>query len=171
MSAFTALADALGELADAIRPLSALAFTAREFSSSGSIGAHVRHCLDHAWALERGIAIGQICYDHRERDTVVERDVQLAVSRLRRASVRLGGITDALLDRPLTLVAQIHADGRTVRVETTAGRELAFVISHTVHHSALIAVLLEHADEAVPMRLGLAPTTPTGVGASPACAL
>jgi uncharacterized damage-inducible protein DinB len=58
------------------------------------------------------------------------------------------------------LVAQIHADGRSIRVPTTAGRELAFVISHTIHHSALIAVLLEHADWDVPPGLGLAPTTP-----------
>jgi uncharacterized damage-inducible protein DinB len=171
VSAFTGLADALDGLAEAIRPLSASTFTSREFSSSGSIGAHVRHCLDHAWALERGIALGQICYDHRERDTVVERDVRLAASRLRRASVRLGGICDALLDRPLTLVAQIDADGRTVRVGTTAGRELAFVISHTIHHSALVAVLLEHAEEAVPRRFGLAPTTPSNGGVSAACAL
>jgi uncharacterized damage-inducible protein DinB len=78
--------------------------------------------------------------------------------------VRLGAISDALLDRPLTLVAQTHADGRSVRVRTTAGRELAFVISHTIHHSALIAVLLERADEAVPVGLGLAPTTPMSVG-------
>ena len=164
MSAFTALADALGDLADAIRPLSAASFTTRDFSSSGSIGAHVRHCLDHAWALERGIAIGEICYDRRERDTVVERDPELAVSRLRRARVRLGGISDELLDRPLTLVAQTHADGRSIRVRTTAGRELAFVISHTIHHSAVIAILLEQADEIVPLRFGLAPTTPNSVG-------
>ena len=164
MTAFAALADALGDLADAIRSLSPASFTSRNFSSSGSIGAHIRHCLDHAWALERGIATGEICYDHRVRDTVVERDPQLAVSRLRRARARLGGISDALLDRPLTLVAQTHPDGRSVRVRTTAGRELAFVISHTIHHSALIAILLEQADEAVPWRFGLAPTTPNSVG-------
>jgi uncharacterized damage-inducible protein DinB len=163
MSAFAAVADILEDLADAMRPLSATSFTSRDFSSSGSIGAHVRHCLDHAWALERGIATGEICYDHRERDTAVERNRELAVARLRRAGVRLGGISDALLDRPLTLVAQTHADGRSVRVRTTAGRELAFVISHTIHHSALVAILLEHADEAVPLRLGLAPTTPDNV--------
>ena len=171
MSAFAALADALGELADAIRPLPADAFATRRFASSGSIGAHVRHCLDHAWALERGIAIGEICYDHRERDTVVERHKDLAVSRLTRASARLGGVSDGLLDKPLTLLAQTHADGRTVRVATTAGRELAFVISHTIHHCALIAVLLEHAEQAVPDRFGIAPTTPTRIAATPSEAI
>jgi uncharacterized damage-inducible protein DinB len=91
MTAFRALADTLSQLADAIRPLSVDEYTSRELRSSGSIGAHVRHCLDHAWALERGIATGEISYDHRERDTVVEREPQLALSRLQRATVRLGG--------------------------------------------------------------------------------
>jgi uncharacterized damage-inducible protein DinB len=170
MTAFAALADALRDLANVIRPLSPAAFTRREFSSCGTVGAHVRHCLDHAWALERGIAIGEVCYDRRERDTLVERDKDLALSRLTRASVRLGGISDRLLDRPLTLVTQTHADGRAIRVATTAGRELAFVISHTIHHCALVAVLLEHAQFEVPARFGLAPATPTRHRAEALCA-
>jgi len=160
MTAFAALGGALRQLAEAISPLTETEFAARAFFSSGSIGAHVRHCLDHAWALERGIAIGEICYDHRERNTVVERDPVLAVSRLRRATVRLGGMGDYLLDRPLTLIAQLDEEGRAVRVGTTVGRELAFVVSHTVHHGALVAVLLEHAHHAAPRRFGLAATTP-----------
>jgi uncharacterized damage-inducible protein DinB len=160
MSAFAALADVLRQLEEAVGPLTDEEFTCRAFGSSGSIGAHVRHCLDHAWALERGIAIGQVCYDHRERDTVLERERSLARSRLRRAAARLGGIDDALLVRPLTLVVQTRPDGPSMRVATTVGRELAFVVSHTVHHSALVAVLLEHARRNVPERFGLAATTP-----------
>lgn len=160
MTAFAALADCLRELAGAIRPLTAEAFTSRPLASSGSIGGHVRHCLDHVWALERGIATGEICYDHRERDTAVEHNLQLALSRLTRAISRMGGLGDYLLDRPLRIVAQLHADGRAVHAGTTVGRELAFVISHTIHHCALIAVLLEHGEHDMPARFGLAPTTP-----------
>jgi len=120
----------------------------------------VRHCLDHVWALERGIATGELSYDYRQRNTVVENEPALAISRLRRAQVRLGGVDDSLLDRPLALTSQIHDDGRAVRATTTVGRELAFVISHTVHHSALVAVLLEQRGRALPARFGLAPTTP-----------
>jgi uncharacterized damage-inducible protein DinB len=160
MTAFSALGDALRSLADAVRPLDAAEFTAREFSASGSIGAHVRHCIDHVLALERGIATGTLCYDERERDTVVERNPELAGSRLRRAIARVSGFGDYLLDRPLALTIRVDVEGRTLRVPTTVGRELAFVISHTVHHSALVAVLLEAAGRRVPDRLGLAPATP-----------
>ena len=40
---------------------------------------------------------------------------------------------------------------------STLGRELAYVNSHTIHHQALIAVLLELAGVPVPDHLGLAP--------------
>ena len=165
MTAFRALADTLDRLGDAIRPLTVDEYTFRELRSSGSIGAHVRHCLDHVCALEGGIVAGEVCYDHRERDTIVEREPDLGASRLRRASFRVRHIDGGLVERPLMLVAQLSAGGPVVRVPTTVGRELAFVVSHTIHHSALIAVLLERANRDVPARFGLAPTTP-----EPACA-
>jgi hypothetical protein len=160
MTPFHALADTLDRLGDAIRPLTVDEYVSRELRSSGSIGAHVRHCLDHVCALEGGIVAGEICYDHRERDTIVERDPYLGASRLRRASFRVRQIDRGLLERSLTLIAQLSAGGPVVRVPTTVGRELAFVVSHTIHHSALVAVLLERAERHVPARFGLAPTTP-----------
>ena len=167
MSAFQALASTLRELADVIRPLSRAEYGRREMTVSGSIGGHVRHCLDHVCALERGMATGELCYDHRTRDTVVERNPELAVARLRRAISRIGGLGDNLLERRLTQVAQIDDAGQTVRVATSVGRELAFVISHTIHHSAIVALLLEHAGHVPPTRFGVAPTTP-GAGSEPA---
>jgi uncharacterized damage-inducible protein DinB len=160
MPAFEALASTLRELRNVIRPLTRAQYTRREVNASGSIGAHVRHCLDHVCALECGIATGEISYDHRTRNTVVEHDPEFAAARLRRAISRLGGVADYLLDRPLTLVAQIDQTGQRVRVATSVGRELTFVISHTIHHSAMIAVLLEQAGQDLPARFGVAPTTP-----------
>lgn len=160
MSAFRALGDVLGQLADAIAAIDLDDYTARAYQSSGSVGAHVRHCLDHVAALESALVSGELCYDHRQRNTAVEQDPRLGVSRLRRARMRLNGYAADLVERPLTLVAQVSADGTSVRVPTTVGREVAFVISHTIHHSALVAVLLEQAERDVPSRLGLAPTTP-----------
>jgi len=50
--------------------------------------------------------------------------------------------------------------GEVVTGWSTLGRELAFVNSHTIHHQALIAVLLELSGVQVPDHLGLAPSTP-----------
>ena len=164
MAAFQALASTLRQLADVIRPLTRAEYVRREFNASGSIGGHVRHCLDHVCALECGIATGELSYDHRTRNTVIEHNPEFAVARLRRTISRIGGIADDLLDRPLMLVAQIDEDGHTVSVPTSIGRELAYAVSHTIHHSAIVAVLLEHAGHRFPGRFGMAPTTP---GAAP----
>lgn len=160
MNAFQVLATALDELAGAVRPLTERQFTRRERATSGSIGAHVRHCLDHVEALERAVVRGVCCYDDRVRGTAAEDDPAMARARIAACRMRLSVLDEALLPRPLSLSARISAAGVTVQAPTTVAREVAFVISHTVHHAALIAVLLEDLGLDRPDRFGLAPTTP-----------
>jgi uncharacterized damage-inducible protein DinB len=57
--------------------------------------------------------------------------------------------------------SQIDAGGQSVWAGSTVARELAFVISHTVHHSAAIALLATRMGPCrLPARFGLAPSTP-----------
>ena len=100
------------------------------------------------------------CYDDRVRGTAVEDDPAMACARIAACRMRLSALDQVLLPRPLSLSARISADGVIVQAPTTVAREVAFVISHTVHHAALIAVLLEDLGCDRPDRLGLAPTTP-----------
>lgn len=160
MTAFDVLAGALDDLGQAIRPLTAGQFTRRDWRSSGSIGGHVRHCLDHVDALLRATASGVCCYDERVRGGAVEHDPALAGARLAACRMRLSGLDPVLLQRPVALSARISRDGLELRTATSVAREVAFVLSHTVHHAALIAVLLEHQGEHLPAHFGLAPTTP-----------
>lgn len=161
MTAFDVLAASLDDLARAIRPLTSSEFTRRDRSSSGSIGSHVRHCLDHVEALERALVRGVCCYDERVRGTAMEDDPAIACARLKACQLRLTHLDPELLLTPLALSARITADGVAVRALTTVGREVTFLISHTIHHAALIAVLLEDRGHERPARFGLAPTTPT----------
>ena len=46
-----------------------------------------------------------------------------------------------------------------VDVPTSPGRELAFVLSHTVHHNALIRVMVKLLGADVPADFGYAPST------------
>jgi hypothetical protein len=62
-------------------------------------------------------------------------------------------------DEPV-LVSAMLTGGETVTGWSTLGRELAFVASHTIHHQALIAMLLGVQDVDAPDRLGYAPSTP-----------
>ena len=64
------------------------------------------------------------------------------------------------MDEPVCVASMLTTAGDSVTGWSTLGRELAFVNSHTVHHEAMIAVLLSLAARDVPDRLGLAPTTP-----------
>lgn len=160
MTAFDLLARALDDLAQVIRPLPAEQFARRDWRSSGSVGGHVRHCLDHVDALLRAIGSGVCCYDDRVRGEAVERDPALACARLAACRMRLTRLDPALLQRPLALSARISREGVELHTASSVAREIVFVLSHTVHHAALVAVLLEAQGESLPAHFGLAPTTP-----------
>jgi hypothetical protein len=166
--AFTALSAALDEMAAVAARL-----TPSEFADSGvpgvsgSIGGHVRHCLDHVRALERGLGSGLIDYDVRSRQSWVERDREHAVLALTAAARRLERIPDGALPRPAVVRTTIDVRGRVVLVPSSVGRELAFVLSHTIHHAASMALLAHRqGGRQLPDRFGLAPTTPTLAGAA-----
>ena len=154
-----ALAECLHQLASLIEATTDADYTWRHPSgASGSVGAHVRHCLDHVHAIfER---TGQhMTYDNRRRATRAEQDRAFAVEQLHQA-VRMLSRPDVSLDQHLTLDVQLDRDGTLVSVASSFGRELAFVLQHTIHHKALIAVLLADRGAAVPATFGLAPSTP-----------
>jgi uncharacterized damage-inducible protein DinB len=160
VTAFDVLGAALDDLAAAIRPIPVRAYAQRAWHSSGSIGGHVRHCLDHVDALLRALTTGACNYDERVRGTAVEDDPALACARLAACRMRLRALPAALLGQPLALSVRLTRDGLSVQSPTTVAREVAFVLSHTVHHAALVAVLLEDQGLSRPAHLGLAPSTP-----------
>lgn len=163
MTAFDVLGASLDELAAAIRPISTRAYAQRAWQASGSIGGHVRHCLDHVDALLRALTTGVCNYDERVRGTAVEDDPALACARLAACRMRLLALPASLLAQPLALSVRLTRDGLSAQSPTTVGREVAFVLSHTVHHAALVAVLLEDQGLARPAYFGLAPSTPATV--------
>jgi uncharacterized damage-inducible protein DinB len=134
-------------------------YQARPFGAlSGSIGGHVRHCLDHVAALAAA-PDGALDYDRRERGTAVETDRAAALEALRRHERRLLALPAGAEMRPLRLTAIVSPGRPPVEAGTTLGRELAFVLSHTVHHNALVAVLAAALGVTPPQRFGYAPAT------------
>jgi hypothetical protein len=127
---------------------------------SGSIGEHVRHCLDHISALVAAVPARPLSYDRRERGTAVERDPAEALRLVMRLKSAVERSSDRRLDEPIAVASMLTPAGESVTGWSTFGRELAFVNSHTIHHEAMIAVLLSMAGLEVPDRLGLAPATP-----------
>lgn len=124
-----------------------------------SIGGHLRHNLDHVDAFLASVGRGAIDYDQRARGTEIEGNRQAALAAMRRqaedllAFARVGG------DEPLRLRTLVSATAAPVEVETSLGRELAFILSHTIHHNALIAVMAKLLGVPLPERFGYAPST------------
>ena len=126
---------------------------------SSSIGGHVRHNLDHIDALLSGLESGLIDYDARERGTEVERSRHAALAAIQRQEEQLISICWPLQWQALRLSALITPDGERVNVETSLDRELSFVLSHTIHHNALIGVMAKLLGVRVPATFGYAPST------------
>jgi uncharacterized damage-inducible protein DinB len=156
-----ALARLLDELADVLRRVSSTTYTARVFPGvSGSIGQHVRHILDHVAGLCATGPSGVLSYDRRQRGTDVEADVSAALQTIVRLEAALTRLDRCDENAPITLSSVLAHGAAPVAVRSTLAREMLFVISHTIHHQALIAVLLSAAGRSVPDTFGLAPSTP-----------
>jgi hypothetical protein len=167
-SAFAALADLLKQTATVVAQLAPEEYTDSDVPGiSGSIGGHVRHCLDHVRALELGIERGLVDYDVRRRDVTLEREREAAVCALMAAASRLANVPGHALGRIVAVRSLVSADGPVVEAVSSVGRELVFVVSHTVHHNAQIALLAHRLGSSrLPRRFGVAASTPAMAGAA-----
>lgn len=126
---------------------------------SGSVGEHVRHGLDHVSSFAAALAGDELSYDRRLRGTTVETDPRTAVNEIERLCARLERCAPVPLDRPLTLSSLVNPATPPITMRSTVARELSFVVHHTIHHCALIALLVEWQGGRVPHGFGLAPST------------
>jgi hypothetical protein len=128
--------------------------------SSGGVGGHVRHCLDHILALVNGTRSGVVEYDRRRRGTDVERCRVEAIRQIGDLTARLSALDDDVLEEPLLVECQIDPAGAMILTRSSVCREVAFVISHTIHHNAIVAQLLAGRHVALDARFGVAAATP-----------
>jgi uncharacterized damage-inducible protein DinB len=157
-----ALAQLLEELASLVGGLPGDVYRARLAAPhSGSIGEHVRHCLDHVSILLRADEFWTLSYDHRQRGTAVETDPRNAVACIRLLQDAIETWAMRSLDEPIRVACMLSTEGDAVIGWSTLARELAFVVSHTIHHQAMIGVLLATRGYTVPNRFGQAPSTPS----------
>lgn len=126
-----------------------------------SLGGHVRHCLDHFAAFCRGVESGCMDYDDRQRGTPVETSRAAALAAIAALQARLRPLQGAPLSMSVRVQSVVSADGRLIETASSLGRELVFVLSHTVHHNALLAAICHTLGVPVPERFGYAPATIT----------
>ncbi len=158
MSAGRAAAAALRSLARLLERLSDDVYADAEPGQS-SIGAHVRHLIEHTLLFYDGRASGLIGYDRRTRPRAMERDRKLALMWLEGCSQLLDGIADRELCEPVRVCFDLALDQGETEVGSTVGRELCFLHGHTLHHSALIARLAASRGATLPLHFGEEPST------------
>jgi uncharacterized damage-inducible protein DinB len=124
-----------------------------------SVGGHVRHCLDHVDALVASADSQQLNYDDRRRGTDIESSRTAALDAIGRHVEQLPNLATLESDLPLRLRCLVLSEAAPIEVETSLARELAFVLSHTIHHASLISVMVKMLGVPVPERLGYAPST------------
>ena len=155
-----ALAALLGELAEVLSLLTDAQYAAKPVGPfDSSVGGHVRHCLDHARALLDGVGTGRIEYDARQRGTPIESDRRAAVEASRELRREVAALPAEVDGQTVLAAMAVSSDAPPVSLTTTVGRELAFVLSHTIHHNAIIAAMAGTLGAAVPERFGYAPST------------
>ncbi|MGL5017865.1 MAG: DinB family protein [Luteolibacter sp.] len=120
---------------------------------SSTIGQHIRHCVEHYEEFLQALRQQrELDYEKRPRDLRVETD-------LREAARRLEAIREALGDNMPCRELRVWDNGSDSAAPSSVSRELQFLLSHTVHHFALIAVIARIAGRQVPRDFGIAPST------------
>jgi hypothetical protein len=134
--------------------------------SQHGVGCHFRHCLDYYRCFLDGVESGQVNYDHRHREARLERDRGYALRMIDRTIAKMEEAA-AAGDRPLAVSGDSagappddsgEGDG-LIWSRSTLLRELQGLVSHTVHHYALINLLLRTLGIEPEAGFGVAPST------------
>jgi len=123
---------------------------------NNTVGQHVRHIIELFQCLETGYQCGEVNYEKRKRDALIETDKELASGLLLDI---YRGLTKP--NKPLTLVAcyDEHINEK-IAIETNYYREIAYNLEHTIHHMALIRVgITEISSIQLPDDFGVASST------------
>ena len=125
---------------------------------NSGVGTHIRHVLDFfsAFLAEAG---GRIDFDNRIRDPLIETDPAYACERIEQVI--------AAIEKTDDLERKVYAkndDGGNRTLDqafsrSSIGRELQFLASHTIHHFAMIAMVLARLGIPIPKDFGVAPST------------
>lgn len=151
-------ADVLQQCAQVISAISAEHYrTAPQRHSS--IGAHVRHGVEHFQQLFAGIESGEINYDHRERDLSLEQDFSQFTRQHNLLLLQLAALQNQPLDRPISILQAPGKGVQTRPVASSIERELLFCSSHFMHHLAMMRLIAELHGIRLPSEIGLAYST------------
>jgi hypothetical protein len=124
-------------------------------------GAHIRHIVEFYECFLDGLESAHIDYDGRKRDLTIETDRRAALARIGLLIKRLEN--EHALHSDFVIRVRLE-DAQAIGIRkpflvSSVARELQVLSSHTVHHFALIAIILRMLDVPVAADFGVAPST------------
>lgn len=133
----------------------------RSADGQSGVGAHLRHVIDCFRCFQRGLDSGRIDYDSRQRNVLIEKDRSVADSAMAEIIEGLQGLSRQDAERQVEVKVDTAAwDDPSLHWNiSSVGRELQFLLSHTVHHYALIALVLRQQGFEPGSDFGVAPST------------
>jgi hypothetical protein len=123
--------------------------------SNVTLGQHLRHIIELFQEMLSGLENGTINYENRKRDYTIECDKNFATKCLAEILKKLPSENKA--SQLVTDYGQQYND--TIVITTSYYREWIYNIEHTIHHMALMRIVLEN-------NLGVSLPTEYGVAAS-----
>lgn len=125
-----------------------------------SIGEHLRHVHDFYQCFFRDWTTGCVNYHLRRREFSIEIHLGFAIKALEQLLTHFAEMPADAATRPLQVILEgTSADASLREGASSVARELDFLLSHTVHHYALIAIQCNLLNIDVDSSFGVAPST------------
>lgn len=126
--------EILLQLVDSINTLTNDEYIQKISLLSGStIGEHTRHIIELFQQLLSGYDTGNIDYDNRKRNVIIQEDIDFAVESITK-------IIRALEKENKILKIKSGLINNGALIETNYYRELIYNIDHCVHHQAILKI-------------------------------
>lgn len=139
-----------------LRGISDSAYTQpAQYVFQSTVGTHIRHNLDHYACFLQGLETGCIDYAARQRNIRLEQDRAYAIAEISSLRERLKRLPEHL-DKENLLVERDIGPGQA---GSSVKRELEFLLSHTTHHYAIVAIICQLQGLSVGAEFGVAPST------------
>jgi hypothetical protein len=143
MNITTANIEILSQLQTVINGLTDQEYSKKiDVLSENTIGKHVRHILEFYECLQKGVPHNSVDYDLRNRDLMLETNVEYANRFIGKTMLWISFIN---ADKMMTLIANFSNDAdEKMEIQTTCYRELAYNIEHAIHHMAIIKIAIDN---------------------------
>ena len=121
--------------------------------NNSTIGEHTRHIIELFQQLINGYECGEIDYDHRKRNSIIQEDINIALASIAEIIISINKKNKILI------LCSLHSS-KEIIIETNYYRELIYNLEHCIHHQAMIKfALISNGVENVNENFGVAKST------------